>query len=106
MRTLRPRRCLPMPNRHSITILLADDDEDDRMMTMEALAESRLRNDLRFTVDGQDMMDYLNRRGPYAVPRLAPTTGLILLDLNMPRKDGREVLHDIKADPALRSIPV
>jgi CheY-like chemotaxis protein len=95
-----------MLDRHPITILLADDDEDDRMMTKEALEESRLRNDLRFAVDGQDLMDYLTRQGGYADPAAAPTPGLILLDLNMPRKDGREALQDIKADPALRSIPV
>src|ERR1043165_1003809 len=95
-----------MSDRHPITILLADDDEEDRMMTMEALQESRLRNDLRFAVDGQDLMDYLTHQGEYSDPRTAPTPGLILLDLNMPRKDGREALQDIKADPRLLSIPV
>jgi CheY-like chemotaxis protein len=88
-----------------ITILLADDDEEDRMMTKEALEESRLKNDLRFVTDGEDLMDYLGRRGAYADSG-APTPGLILLDLNMPRKDGREALAEIKADPELRKIPV
>ena len=89
-----------------ITILLADDDADDRMMAGEALAESRLANDLRFVEDGEELMDYLHRRGRYAPPADAPRPGLILLDLNMPRKDGREALGEIKGDPELRKIPV
>lgn len=95
-------------NKHGrpITILLADDDADDRMMAGEALAESRLANDLRFVEDGEELMDYLHRRGRYASPADAPRPGLILLDLNMPRKDGREALSEIKGDPELRKIPV
>ena len=93
-------------NARSITILLADDDADDRMMAGEALEESRLANDLRFVEDGEELMDYLCRRGRYAAPEVAPRPGLILLDLNMPRKDGREALREIKADPELRKIPV
>lgn len=89
-----------------ITILLADDDADDRMMAGEALAESRLANDLRFVEDGEELMDYLYRRGRYSDPDSAPRPGLILLDLNMPRKDGREALTEIKGDPELRKIPV
>lgn len=89
-----------------ITILMADDDEDDRVMTRDALETSRLGNELRFVVDGEDLMDYLHRRGAYAPPAVAPTPGLILLDLNMPKKDGREALAEIKADPRLRRIPV
>ena len=89
----------------AITILLADDDEEDRLMTREALQESRLGNDLRTVVDGQDLMDYLRKRGRYAEVD-APHPGLILLDLNMPRKDGREALREIKDDPHLRKIPV
>jgi len=92
--------------RRSITILLADDDADDRMMAADALEESRLVNDLRFVEDGEELMDYLRRRGKYADPAAAPRPGLILLDLNMPRKDGREALREIKAEPELRSIPV
>ena len=95
-----------MNNRRSITILLADDDADDRMMASDALEESRLANDLRCVEDGEELMDYLHRRGKYAPPNAAPRPGLILLDLNMPRKDGREALKEIKADPELRSIPV
>ena len=95
-----------MNNRRSITILLADDDADDRMMASDALEESRLANDLRCVEDGEELMDYLHRRGKYAPPNDAPRPGLILLDLNMPRKDGREALKEIKAEPELRSIPV
>jgi CheY-like chemotaxis protein len=92
--------------RKPITILLADDDEDDLLMTQEALQQSRLGNDLRFATDGEDLMDYLMRRGRYADPAESPRPGLILLDLNMPRKDGREALSEIKSDPELRNIPV
>ncbi len=92
-------------NGHAITILLADDDEDDRLMTRDALRDARLHNDLHFVVDGVDLMDYLRREGAYAGSDV-PRPGLILLDLNMPRKDGREALREIKRDPALRSIPV
>lgn len=89
-----------------ITLLMADDDEDDRLLTKVALERSRLVNDLRFVEDGEELLDYLNRRGKYADPALSPRPGLILLDLNMPRKDGREALREIKTDPALRRIPV
>jgi Response regulators consisting of a CheY-like receiver domain and a winged-helix DNA-binding domain len=89
-----------------ITILLTDDDEEDLQMTQEALRESRLGNDLRITRDGEELMDYLHRRGRYADPSDSPIPGLILLDLNMPKKDGREALAEIKADPDLRQIPV
>lgn len=89
-----------------ITILLADDDADDRMMAKEALEESRLMNDFRWVEDGEALLDYLRRQGKYAAPDAAPRPGLILLDLNMPRKDGREALQEIKADADLRSIPI
>lgn len=89
-----------------ITILLADDDADDRMLARDALAESRLANDLRFVEDGEELLEYLHRRGRYADPATSPRPGLILLDLNMPRKDGREALREIKSDPSLRHIPV
>jgi CheY-like chemotaxis protein len=89
-----------------ITILMADDDADDREMTRDAFAANHLANDLRFVEDGVELMDYLQRRGRYAAPGAAPVPGLILLDLNMPKKDGREALEEIKADPKLREIPV
>ncbi|HEX3689574.1 MAG TPA: response regulator [Solirubrobacteraceae bacterium] len=93
--------------RRSITILMADDDEDDRVLTADALKRSRLINDLRFVVDGEDLMHYLRGQGAYGEGGIpAPRPGLILLDLNMPKKDGREALGEIKTDPELRRIPV
>ena len=92
--------------RQPITILMADDDPDDRLMTQEAFAECRLHNPLQFVTDGEELLDYLNRRCRYDDDTAYPMPGLVLLDLNMPRKDGREVLREIKADPRLRSIPV
>jgi len=89
-----------------ITILMADDDADDRMMTKEAFEESRLVNDLRFVEDGVELLDYLHRRGKYSDPASSPRPGLILLDLNMPKMDGREALKEIKADPKLKFIRV
>jgi CheY-like chemotaxis protein len=89
-----------------ITILYADDDAEDRMLVKDAWAENRLANDLHFVEDGEELMDYLRRRGQYTHLANQPLPGMILLDLNMPRKDGREALQEIKADPRLRSIPV
>lgn len=92
--------------RRPFTILMADDDADDRLLTQEALEESRLVNDLHFVEDGEQLMNYLYRRDIYASMNDDPLPGLILLDLNMPRKDGREALEEIKADPHLRRIPI
>jgi len=89
-----------------IVILLADDDEEDRMLAADALAASRVVNDLRFVEDGDDLLDYLYTHGRFSNAAEAPRPGLILLDLNMPRKDGREALREIKADPELRRIPI
>jgi len=93
-------------NGQPITILMADDDPDDRELTREAFGEARLANDVRFVADGVELLDYLYRRGRFAEPDAAPRPGLILLDLNMPRKDGRECLAEIKSDPQLRGIRV
>jgi CheY-like chemotaxis protein len=88
-----------------ITVLYADDDPEDRMLVKEAWAESRLANELHFVEDGEELMDYLHRRGNYTHLAHTPLPGMILLDLNMPRKDGREALQEIKSDPRLRLIP-
>jgi CheY-like chemotaxis protein len=87
-------------------ILMAEDDADDRLLVKDALAECGHSGDLQFVENGEDLLDYLFRRGKYAALPDLPRPGLILLDLNMPRKDGREALREIKADPALRRIPV
>lgn len=89
-----------------IVFLMADDDPDDRMLTKEAMSESRVLNDLRFVEDGEELMEYLNRQGKFADPESSPRPSVILLDLNMPKKDGREALKEIKADPNLRRIPI
>ncbi len=89
----------------TITILIADDDADDRLLTREALEENRLANDLHFVVDGEDLLDYLNQRGDYT-PETAPRPGLILLDLNMPKMDGREALKLLKENAEFKQIPV
>jgi two-component system response regulator len=89
-----------------ITIVMADDDADDRQMTKEAFEQSRIANDLRFVENGAELLDYLHRRGKYSDPATAPWPGLILLDLNMPKKDGREALQEIKANPRLKSIRI
>lgn len=89
-----------------VVILMADDDEDDRLLAKRALTASRVINDLRFVEDGVELFEYLRREGRYEDPESSPRPGIILLDLNMPRKDGREALQEIKQDPALRSIPV
>ncbi|MFO0577677.1 MAG: response regulator [Polyangia bacterium] len=95
-----------MRSRSSITLLIAEDDLEDQMLTRDALVESRLANDLRFVQDGEELLQYLRQEGPFAEAGAAPQPGLILLDLNMPKKDGREALREIKADPVLRHIPI
>ena len=89
-----------------VKILLVDDDLEDQQLIREAFAENRLTNEIVCVNDGEELMDYLRRRGRYGEMKKTPLPGLILLDLNIPRKDGRETLKDIKADPELRRIPV
>lgn len=93
-------------DREPIIILMADDDPDDTEMAREALASARLANELHVVGDGEELLDYLHRRGDYEDPSNSPRPGLILLDLNMPKKDGREALSEIKANKDLRRIPV
>lgn len=90
----------------SMTILSAEDDIDDRLLEQEAFLQSGHDGRLYFVEDGITLLQYLRRQGNYAEPACAPRPDLILLDLNMPHKDGRESLAEIKADPELRSIPV
>ena len=87
-------------------ILMADDDADDRLLAQDALQECGISPDLRFVENGEQLLDYLLRRGDYSQPEQAPRPALILLDLNMPRKDGREALAEIKNDAQLKRIPV
>ena len=96
-----------MPDTESklIPILIADDDEEDRMLTRDALEESRLANPIHFVEDGVELLDFLYRRGRYADEEASPRPGLILLDINMPRMTGLEALRHIKEDPDLRRIP-
>src|SRR5690625_7744858 len=95
-----------MIDRDSLCILLADDDPDDRLLARRSLKKSRLANRIESVEDGEQLMDYLHRIGRYEDPMISPRPGLILLVLNMPRKDGREALQEIKSDPSLRRIPV
>lgn len=97
---------MPYSKARSITILMADDDEDDRLLTQDALKESRVLNTLNCVEDGVELLKYLRREAPYEDKDVHPRPSLILLDLNMPRMDGREALEQIKADPNLKSIPV
>lgn len=85
---------------------MADDDDDDYLLTQKALKQSKLLNHLRRVKDGEDLLDYLYHRGEYEDSSDCIRPGVILLDLNMPRKDGREALKEIKSDPDLRDIPV
>lgn len=95
-----------MANKRPIIILIADDDAEDRMLIQDALEESRLKNQIQFVENGEELMDYLYNRNNFNDKEKYPTPGLILLDLNMPKKDGREALKEIKADETLKLIPI
>lgn len=90
----------------SISILMADDDAEDRHLAKKALAQARVANDLSVVEDGEELLEYLRREGRYATPGASTRPDLILLDLKMPKKDGREALREIRQDPDLRTIPV
>jgi CheY-like chemotaxis protein len=95
-----------IPGQKTNVVLMADDDADDRLLVTDAFNESGCAGELRFVEDGRELLDYLMHRGKYESAAEAPRPRLILLDLNMPKKDGREVLREIKADPDLKRIPV
>ncbi|MCC7301909.1 MAG: response regulator [Bacteroidia bacterium] len=90
----------------SIEILIADDDAEDRMLITDALYESRLKNTIQHVENGEELLQYLRNEGKFSERLLYPLPGIILLDLNMPKKDGREALREIKSDQRLSSIPV
>ena len=95
-----------MLKKNEVTILIADDDADDRLMISDALRENRLANNLRFVENGEELIDYLLNRGKFSHSGENPKPGLILLDLNMPKMDGREALKLIKENPVLKRIPI
>ncbi len=92
-----------MHDPHPIDVLLVEDDPGDVLMTQEAFKDYKIANNLAVVTNGEDAIGYLRKQGRYAG---VPTPDLVLLDLNLPRRDGREVLKDIKSDPELRRIPV
>lgn len=87
----------------NVNILLVEDNEDDVIMTLEAFSEANMANQVKVLSDGQELMDYLEKNGQY---KNARSPALVLLDINMPRKNGFEALQEIKANPALEHIPV
>ncbi len=87
-------------------VLLAEDDEDDYILAKDVFQDSKRPPDLRWVKDGEELMDYLSRRGRYLKPEDCPRPALLLLDLNMPRKDGREALKEMKSHSEFRRIPV
>lgn len=93
-------------NKRSVVILIAEDDDDDFFLAQEAFDEYNLANEIHRVKNGEELLNYLKRRGQFQQPKLSPPPVLILLDLNMPRMDGREALKEIKSDPELRKIPV
>ncbi len=115
----RPHRFSPPPEGHEersaprtaareqlVRVLLAEDDDDDYLLTVEALRHNQFADELMRVSDGEELLHYLRHSGAYRNPEQSPTPSLVLLDLNMPRKDGREALQEIKSDPKLRHIPI
>ena len=95
-----------MEHRRPIDILLVEDNTDHAALTMRALRDGNMLNEIFWVKDGQQAIDFLERTGRYAAPAPAPRPGLILLDIRLPKLDGHEVLRHIKSHPVLRSIPV
>lgn len=95
-----------MTEKKSLVILMADDDDDDFLLTQKALDQCKLLNRLERVKDGEELLSYLRGEGDYSSNTATDRPGIILLDLNMPRKDGREALKEIKSDPKLRDIPI
>lgn len=94
------------PDTTGAPLLLAEDDPDDQYLLLSTFRRCRVPVAVKVVANGEELMDYLHQRGVYADPALAPRPSLILLDLNMPRKDGREALREIKSSSSLRPIPV
>ena len=95
-----------MADLKNVALLIAEDDPEDRMLTGEALEDAGMGEQIHFVEDGEELLDFLRRQGRYQDLQGASLPRLILLDLNMPRMDGREALKEIKADASLRHIPI
>ena len=100
------RRPISAAKEKTISVLIAEDDPDDRLLVREALEDIRLCNRLDFVADGRELIEFLRAEGDYAQRAGKPLPRILLLDLNMPRMDGREALKIIKTDPVLRKLPV
>jgi len=89
-----------------VPILMAEDDQEDQLIAKKALRKAKLRNPLYFVNDGEELLDYLNRKPPFDDDEAYPFPGLVILDMNMPRKDGRQALMEIRSTPSLSNVPV
>lgn len=87
-------------------ILMAEDDEDDRFFMKDVVNVLQWKGGLQFVGDGEELLDYLRNQGKFSNPALSPRPSLILLDLNMPKMDGRQALLEIRTDPLLKDIPI